>query len=398
MSFSVILFDDCAFREHLKPLTSTRPTGNLRVGIFTLDQKWRLIFNTEVSYLTKDYLRVKFPAPVVNNGEVLLIDGSVLPNEGLISELKELKSGEKLMARDGTWIAVRLPVFKKFDAEVLEDAVAVFSVHDHKRILYPEDIFLNNADQIGFDLKYVNIDHVSSSRFSGTSLLGPAIYIEKGAVLNNCVLDSSKGPIYIGKGSVLEAGSIVYGPVSIGAGCRVKSGTVLYMNVSVGENSTICGEINNTVIWGNSAKGHAGYLGCAVVGEGCNLGAGTSNSNLRNDWKNINLYDYAKKDMRDTGLQKCGVVIGDHVMLGIGTKINTGTVIGVGSQIAISDFIPKFVSDFSWFTDTIRDRYIFDRFIAMMIRKALAKQEVFGEEERLILSFIYEAENNTEVN
>lgn len=371
------------------PLTSTRPMGNLRVGVLTLDEKWRQIFNVEVSYLTKDYLREKFPVSVCENKDVLLIDGAILPSEELIDELSQLKVGQKLVSATGDWIAVRLSKLDDFDQGGLEQALEVVSVHGDRRLRHPEDIYLHNAEQIIFDLPYLGCGISTASDYPHCSFVGSEFYIAESVAVGDCILDSSKGPIYIGSGAVLEAGVVVYGPVSIGSGCRIKSGAVLYPNVSIGPYSTVCGEINNTVIWGNSAKGHLGYLGCAVLGEGCNIGAGSSNSNLRNDWKNVRLYDYSTGEMRDTGMQKCGVIMGDQVMLGINSKINTGTVIGVGCQIAISNFIPKFVEDFSWLTDEAKSAYIFEEFLAMMRRKSVLKQELFEEEDERIFSFIY---------
>lgn len=390
MSFSLVLFDDCSARERLRPLTATRPTGNLRVGIWTLDQKWRHVFGVDVAYLTPEYLREKFPPPPMGHEGYLIIDSRVLPNAGLIDELKGLQVNQKLISSDGDWIAFRLTGLDDFNASGVEQAIPVLSKSGIVRLHYPEDIYLNNADQISFDLDCLGIQVANADGYPDCHLQGASIYIAKDAVLKHCVLDATQGPIYIGEGAVIEAGAVIHGPVAIGAGCRVKSGTVVYMNVSVGANSTICGELNNTVIWGNSAKGHLGYLGCAVVGEGCNMGAGTNNSNLRNDWKTVRLYDYSEGGMRDTGLLKCGVIMGDHVMLGIGCKINTGTVIGVGAQIAISNFIPKFVPDFSWLTDMTQDRYIFTDFIAMLQRKALVKGESFGHEEEKMLALVYE--------
>ncbi|WP_164108340.1 MULTISPECIES: putative sugar nucleotidyl transferase [Sphingobacterium] len=394
MSFSLVLFDDCSSRERLRPLTTTRPTGNLRVGIWTLDQKWHHAFDADVAYLTQDYLREKFPMPPMDSEGYLIIDGRVLPNAELVDEIWGLQLNQKLISDDGDWIALKLATLDDFNVPALERAVAVLSHSRINRLHYPEDIYLNNADQIRFDLDCMGIQAVGADGYPDSHFLGTSIYIDKNAVLKHCILDATQGPIYIGEGVVIEAGAVIHGPAAIGAGCRVKSGTVVYSNVSVGVNCTICGELNNTVIWGNSAKGHLGYLGCAVVGEGCNIGAGTNNSNLRNDWKTVRLYDYSQAGMRDTGLQKCGVIIGDHVMLGIGCKINTGTVIGVGAQIAISNFIPKFVPDFGWLTDLTQDRYIFAAFIAMLQRKALVKGECFGHEEEKILSLVYEESRN----
>lgn len=391
MSFAIVLFDDCPTRLRLYPLTLTRPIGNLRVGIYTLNQKWNRIFQVEVSYLTAGHLSVKYPfhATLFDQG-YLLIKANVLPSSSLVDELKALKENQKLVDEVGDWLAIRLSRAVAFEPSVLDNAETVLSKIAVQRINYPEDIFLYNAGQIGFDLQNTVLAAIDPARYPECSLFGTAIYVDKFATLQPCTLDSRQGPIYIGEGAVVEAGAVIHGPASIGAYSRVKSGAVLYNNVTVGDYSTVCGELNNTVIWGNSAKGHLGYLGCSVVGEGCNMGAGTNNSNLRNDWKTVSLYDYSEDRMRDTGLQKCGVIIGDHVMLGIGSKINTGTVIGVGSQIAISNFIPKFVADFSWLTEGMQDKYVFKSFIAMMKRKAQIKGDSFDEADEQILTSAYE--------
>lgn len=388
MVFSVVLFDDLIARNHLLPLVATRPIGNLRVGILTINKKWESIFNTDVSYLTVDYLRDKFSINTFSDRELLVIKGSVLPNDSLLEALPSLTLNQQLVDKAGEWIAVKVVQGAHFNAETLEGYEKVELQGDVNRILFPEDIFLNNASQILFDLQLMNIkpNEVSSTN----TIIGNDLYIAQNTAINGAVLDTTKGPIYVGEGAVIEPNVVIYGPVSIGANCRVKSGAVIYPNVTIGEFSTVGGELNNVVIWGNSAKGHAGYLGCAVVGEGCNLGAGTTNSNLKNDWSTVKLYDYAINGLRDTTLQKCGVVIGDQVMLGIHSMLTTGTIIGVGAQVAMSKFIPKFVPDFCWLTDHKCETYLFSRFEDMMKRKALLKKEKLTDHDMMILSYIHQ--------
>lgn len=398
MSFSIVLFDDCPSRDRLLPLVATRPVGNLRVGIFTLNQKWESAFNVPVSFLTTSYLRSKFPMET-DAKELLYIKASILPSEELIEEIRQLEVGEKLVLDSGDWIAIRLQSNIDLTSASLISARIRSCSTTIQQLRYPEDIYIQNASQIGFDLKYIKIEPASDSDFGYQNILKEQpIFIAPTATVQHCVLDASKGPIYIGPGAMLEAGVIVHGPAAICSNSRLKSGAVLYGNVTIGNDSTISGEVNNVVVWGSSAKGHHGYLGCAVIGEGCNLGAGTTNSNLRNDWKNVQLYNYETQQMRDTHQLKCGVIMGDHVMLGINSKINTGTVIGVGAQVAISDFIPKFVIDFSWLTDSSHDRYIFTRFIDMMKRKAGAKNESFKADDELILASIYKESTTYTIN
>ncbi|TJZ53655.1 transferase [Sphingobacterium olei] len=373
MFSQLVLFDRMDSRRHLFPLVATRPVGNLRVGIYTLEDKWKIIFNCIVSHWTVDHLKEKFPLNITVSANVLVVSSNILPDTDLIDVLLDLKVGECLLDQKGEWIASYTRNLTAFgDLEGNWENVVIFD-KELRRIRYSEDIFKFNADQIVFDLGYIKKLGNFEEETGSNQVVGDQVYVEKGANVQYVHLDSSSGPIYIAAGAVIESHVTIKGPTAICRNSRVKSGARIYPNVTIGDNSTVGGEINNTVIWGNSAKGHEGYLGCAVIGEGCNLGAGTTNSNLKNDWKTVKIYDYVYEDLRDTGLLKCGVIIGDQSMLGIQSKINTGTVIGVGAQVAISKFIPKFVPDFLWLTDTQIEAYRFEAFGLMLERKAAAK-------------------------
>ncbi len=393
MTSSIVLFDLDQDRKSLLPLTATRPLANLRVGLCTIDHKWKQLLASTISYATVDYLQEKFPIDN-NSHQYLYINGSVLPSVVLVEALKELNLGDKLVTSDGKLIA--------FICETAVDYTSIHSqVEDYTPVTFtdaidiitkPEDIFKFNASQIEFDYQHIlSFEQNAIDDFSlNNKIIGNEIYIAETACVNQTYLDASQGPIYISENVVIEPGTVLYGPIAIGAYTRIKSGTVIYPNVTIGPNSTVGGEINNVVIWGNSAKGHDGYLGCAVIGEGCNIGAGTSNSNLKNDWSTVKLYDYSIYQYRDTGISKCGVIMGDHVMLSIHSKINTGTVIGVGTQIAISEFIPKFVPDYSWFTDLTKESYIYERFVNMLERKSVLKCEYLSDIDLRILREVYE--------
>lgn len=391
MAFSVVLFDDYARRDNLLPLVATRPIANLRVGILTIDQKWELIFEKEISYKTVPYLREKFPLSSTLEDEVIIIRSAVLPNSCLVSKILELNLNEVLVNGEGDWLALKTTCAVSFTVDYIESFDKIYYSEELSILNYPEDIFLNNATQLSYDLTLLkaNIFDLNQGYGYYNRFIGDQVYIQSNVMLHGVILDSTKGPIYIGENSVLEAGVVINGPCSVGENCRLKSGTVLYPNVSIGKNTVISGELNNVVIWGNSAKGHYGYLGCAVIGEGCNLGAGTTNSNLKNDWTTVKVYNYADGHFRDTGLLKCGVFIGDHVMLAIQSILTTGTVIGVGSQIAMSKFIPKFVPDFSWITDDKEDIYLYNRFESMIRNKAKIKNETLKEECVNILRYLY---------
>lgn len=391
MSISLVLFDRFEAREELLPLVATRPIGNLRVGAFTLDKKWSDILGIpNVSYLTEDYLSIKFPLNIPTE-EVLVIKANVLPNEILLEALKNLRLNQRLVDSDGEWIAFRTKSTNK--SNILEDLnseefTLVEFTQEYQSLKFLEDIFRYNAAQIAFDYSFIEIESLYHSNI-GITIIGDKYKISSSAKLSACTLNTSSGAILILDGAIIESDCVIHGPAVIGKNARVKSGTVIYPNVTIGDNSVVCGELNNAVIWGDSAKGHYGYLGCAVVGEGCNLGAGTTNSNLKNDWNTVKVYSYKDNNFRNTGLLKCGVFIGDHSMLAISSKINTGTVIGVGVQVAISNFIPKFVPDFSWLSDGKSESYILAKFLEMLSRKAEVKREDFTELDKEILEYIY---------
>ncbi|MVZ66104.1 transferase [Sphingobacterium sp. DK4209] len=368
MPHSIVLYDNAEWRKHLLPFCAVRPVGNLRVGICTLDEKWKHIFHTEVSYLTIDYLQSSFPVQAKLQGQALIIRANVLPSERLIEALDGLQIGEKLVYQ-GEWVAALVDQFP-LEANAHFDALKpILLDFDIPQITFPEDIFIQNKNQLLFDFDLLTKGRSSATLNANNMIFGDHIFVEEGAQVEGVSLNSLQGPIYIGKHARLEEGSFLRGYVAIGEQARVKIATRLYENVSIGPRSTIGGEVNNSVLWGDSAKGHDGYLGCSVLGEGCNLGAGSSNSNLKNNWSSVKLYDYFSGKNRDTGILKCGLMMGDYAMSAINSSFNTGTVIGVGAQLAISNFIPKFVPDFSWLTDSACSSYQMDRFIAMLQRK-----------------------------
>lgn len=400
MSISIVLFDRFESRNNLLPLVATRPVGNLRVGAFTLDQKWAKLFESDVSFLTEDYLSAKFSLNI-SSDQVLVINATVLPNSALVKQIRSLQLEQILVDSKNEWIAFLT------SSKTREDISAQFNANNFDRIVidveykaltHLEDIFTYNAEQIEFDSLFLD-DIRNHYPTHDINTLGTQLNIADSAVLSKDItLDSTKGAIIILENAIIEPGSVIHGPAVIGENSRVKSGTVIYPNVTIGPNCTISGELNNTVIWGNSAKGHYGYLGCAVIGEGCNLGAGTSNSNLKNDWNTVKLYSYRSNNFRNTGLLKCGVFIGDHSMLGISSKVNTGTVIGVGAQIAISNFIPKFVPDYSWMSDSKTEAYDLDKFQEMMERKSQIKNDIYTSEDKEILAYIYKQTNDLRNN
>ncbi len=386
---SVFLFDDAPWRRQLLPLVATRPVSDLRVGINTIAQKWAWYTkNKTIFFLTVDYLRGKYGNSIDELASAIVIKGNVIPNDRLVEEIRNLSVGTVLMTQ-GEWIACNIDKLHDFTPLLLSTLRAV-EYNDLVRFInYPEDVYRVNALEITEDLRRNFSDTNSGSLPKHNTYYGDQIKIDGVHSFRGATLNAEEGPIYIGEGAILEDGISIKGPAAICAGARVKTGSRIYPNVTIGPGSTVCGEINNTVIWGNSAKGHEGYLGCAVIGEGCNLGAGTSNSNLRNDWKNVRLYDYASHAYRDTGMQKCGMVMGDFAMVAIHTRFTTGTVVGVGVQVALSGFVPKFVPDFLWLTDTNATDYQLEKFLTMLERAGAKKINTMNPLDSRIFEYQY---------
>ena len=342
---NIILFD--ANRANYYPLSFTRPIAYFRVGLFTIKEKWERYYKS-VSVKTDDYLSIKFPLNMLQDN--LWIDSEVLPSRVLVTELNNLRSGEAL-AKDGKIIAFRNNVFSKDKLNIIDSHSAFNSI---KSLC---DIFYLNAEEIKNDIelfddtnKYkTQADLEQMDGCSGNIMLGDnPIFIEKGAKLQHCILNSSDGPIYIGKNTEIMEGSMVRGPFAMLDNSVLKMGTRIYGGTTIGPYCKVGGEVNNTVFFGYSSKAHDGFLGNSVIGEWCNIGADTNSSNLKNNYAEIRLWNYDVERFKDTGLQFCGLIMGDHSKCGINTMFNTGTVVGVSANIFGSGFPRNFIPSFSW--------------------------------------------------
>ncbi|QNL49001.1 glucose-1-phosphate thymidylyltransferase [Olivibacter sp. SDN3] len=344
----IVLYDNDEWRAKLYPLSLTRPVADLRVGILTIGEKWSKWLKQPVSFLTEEYLKPKYPTFNQDN-DVLLIRAGVCPDERLCTEVMSLKAGEKLVNRQDI-IAIRTTVDEvKLSARPSTDFYRpLVYVHDFVDIVYPEDIFINNGIEIRKDFQLLTAGRISATLSSTNTILGENIFVEEGAVAECCIINTLKGPVYLGRNSEIWEGTAVRGSFALGDDSQVKMGAKIYSNVTVGPGCRVGGELNTCVIWGNSSKGHEGYFGSGVMGEWCNWGADTNNSNLKNNYKNVRVYDYKSDSYRDTGLQFYGLIMGDHSKCAINTSFNTGTVVGVSASIFGGGVPPTFVPDFSW--------------------------------------------------
>ncbi len=338
-----ILFDGPS-RNNLLPFTYTRPVADIRVGILTLREKWESHLGYVTTTVTEDYLSDKFPMVEMENN--IMINASYLPNSELAERIKNLEENQAIF-KDEDVIAFFSKEnqddidFNTYEAIEFDGAVL--------KIEHTWDIFSKNGEAIKDDFELITKGRQSQPIPSTVNVINPEhIFIEKGAKLQFTTLNAESGPIYIGKDSEIMEGSNIRGPFALCKGATVKLGAKIYGPTTVGPFSKVGGEVNNSVLFGYSNKGHDGFLGNSVIGEWCNLGADTNNSNLKNNYAEVRLWDYKTEGFAKTGLQFCGLMMGDHSKCGINTMFNTGTVVGVNANIFGSGFPRNFVPSFSW--------------------------------------------------
>ncbi len=338
---NVILFDDL-LSDNLLPLTFTRPVAELRVGILTLSDKWSKRLKTNVSYYTKDYLQAKYPLQKEDSN--LWINGACLPTQDLVDRIIGLNSGEILVNEQWRIIAT---VAKDLPQESSIESSSVQK--DVLFINYPEDVFGYNGVELEKDFDLITAGRSSKSISSSNLVIGDGrIFLEDSARVEGAILNASSGSIYVGHDAEIMEGSIVRGGLALCDHSALKLGTKIYGPTTLGPHSKAGGEVNNSVLLGYSNKGHDGFLGNSVIGEWCNLGADTNNSNLKNNYTEVKLWDYTTKRFRKTGKQFCGLIMGDHSKCGINTMFNTGTVIGVSSNLFGAGFPRNYVPSFAW--------------------------------------------------
>ena len=338
-----ILFDG-QYRDALLPLTYTRPVSEIRLGIFTIREKWEMFTGTTITNLTEDYLSHKFP--MVEFSDNIMINGAYLPNEDIMSIIEKMSSNQAIFDND---IVVAFRVSNTQDSVDFDSMDKLKCPESVLRVKNLCDIYRLNGEAIISDFELLTKNKNSQPIPDGTQYINEKlIFIEEGAKLPFCTLNASDGPIYIGKNSEIMEGSLIRGPFAICENSIVKMGAKIYGSTTIGSYCKVGGEVSNSVFFGYSNKGHDGFLGNSVIGEWCNLGADTNTSNLKNNYANVKLWNYESESFISTNLQFCGLVLGDHSKCGINTMFNTGTVVGVFANIFGSGFPRNFVPSFSW--------------------------------------------------
>jgi UDP-N-acetylglucosamine diphosphorylase/glucosamine-1-phosphate N-acetyltransferase len=341
------LFDGSAHKQ-LLPLTFTKPVAELRVGIFTIKEKWEHFLQQPTTVRTAPYLSAKFKGNDKLGG--IGINASVLPTDDLADVVKHLQKNHVLTCR-GKLIAINpLPAADADMGNFLSNFTKVEYDLPVSLIEHSWDIFKKNDQEIRADFEIVLRTKVraKTSGLANTLVNEKQIFIEDGAKVTGAFLNASEGPIFIGKSAEVMEGSLVRGPFALCEHATLKLGAKVYGATTIGPYCKVGGEVNNVVMQSYSNKGHDGFLGNSVIGEWCNLGADTNCSNLKNNYGLIKVYSYTQKRAVDTGLQFCGLIMGDHSKSGINTMFNTGTVVGVSANIYGGDFPPKYIPSFSW--------------------------------------------------
>ncbi len=338
-----ILFDGTV-RNALLPFTFTRPVADIRIGILTIREKWEQYLGSTTTTLTEEYLMEKYP--MVEMEQNIMINASFLPNAILVDLIQNLEQNQAVVYQEEivafyTNDSQEEVNFEQYDLVVYEG--------DLMQIENTWDIFAKNDSALRDDFNLITTDRTSQPIPKSVNVIAPEnIFIEEGAKLEFVTLNASTGPIYIGKNSEIMEGSVIRGPFALCESGRVKLATKVYGATTVGPHSVIGGEVNNSVLFGYSNKGHDGFLGNSVLGEWCNIGADSNNSNLKNNYEEVRLWSYETEGFAKTGLQFCGLMMGDHSKCGINTMFNTGTVVGVSANIFGSGFPRNFVPSFSW--------------------------------------------------
>ena len=369
----IILAD---FEAHLRfaPLSLTRPIGDIRVGLFTNLERWSILLPEDhIGFQSESYLSEEYE--MLNDGKI--INACIIPNTDFVASLVHLEDncrlmlGENTMAITGT--GKNIVNFKGEVPIIINHRWELLSV---------------NAAAISNDISLIK-ESISYQKIpKDVVVIGSkdAIYIEEGAILTSCTLNTNEGPIYISKGAEVMEGSLIRGPFALCENAVVKMGAKIYGATTIGPFCKVGGELSNVIFQSYSNKGHDGFLGNSYIGEWCNLGADTNVSNLKNNYDSVSSYCYEQKEEINTGLQFLGLFMGDHSKTGINSMFTTGAVVGVSCNLYGAGFFPKHTLSFSWGEPNALEPFRIEKALEyankMMDRRS---EELSAEEENILV-------------
>lgn len=381
-----LVFSDAQYWEDFLPLSFTRPIAEMRVGILTFTERWQKLLDIEnISYITEDFLQEKFKKPKAEQS--LFIVPNFLPTDEVLVQIKSLKPGEALVY-DNELLAANINM-DNFSLNQIEKMTDIT-----EELLFfkkPTDLFSFNDKAIDFDFNLLTKDKISQPLSSTCGFLGDTknLFIEEGAILEFATINCKTGKIYIGKDAEVMEGCNLRGPIALCEGSKFNLGAKIYGATTVGPHSKVGGEVNNIVIFGFTNKGHDGFVGNSVIGEWCNLGADTNSSNLKNNYASVKLWSYKSKRFEDTGLQFCGLIMGDHAKTAINTQLNTGTVVGIAANIFKPNFPPNLVENFSWGGMKGDEKFKLEKAYEVSSKVMERRKVTLSDEDKTILKYIF---------
>jgi UDP-N-acetylglucosamine diphosphorylase/glucosamine-1-phosphate N-acetyltransferase len=378
---NLIFFDfkPCTFY----PFTLTRPASEIRVGILTIREKWLYWFKCSASWLTDDYLQVKYK--LANSVDSLYVNGLCLPDEALARSVEKLKPGQKLMSHN-----LLIACHTGGDRLDKDTASRLHPVEFSGEVIHLKnlwDIFLLNDVELRKDFELLTAGRKSSGGAKWNQVEN--LFIEESATVADSFINTKTGPVYIGPHAEVMEGCMIRGPFALCEHAALKMGTKVYGATTLGPHCKAGGEVNNSVMFGFSNKAHDGFLGNSVIGEWCNLGADTNNSNLKNNYGTVKVWSYEHKKMVNSGRQFCGLFMGDFCKSGINTMFNTGTVAGVSANIFGADFPPKFIPSFSWGGASGFDRFELNKAIEAAAAMFHRRNLEFSDADKSILADLF---------
>jgi UDP-N-acetylglucosamine diphosphorylase/glucosamine-1-phosphate N-acetyltransferase len=383
--------------DHLNPLILTRPADQLRIGILRIFEKWqKLLQPDQITRLLRPELNNLFPSPPpLTDNNCLWINARFLPDPKTASVIDKLDLNEGYTS-NGTPVVIKLSGEKSgshFQNRSIEfNDISFKPMESGSLLVHVTDLFQKNGDQITNDWSILDLPDKSTDNLTHATIFGDHPVYAKGNVTiePNVTFITKDGPIYLGEESTVMAGAIVRGPVVLGDHSYIKMSAKIYGETTIGPYSKVGGELHNVVIQGYSNKAHDGFLGNTVIGEWCNLGADSNNSNLKNNYSTVRLTDYVTRDVYDTGLQFCGTIMGDHCKTAINTNINTGSVFGVCCNIVSSSFPPKFLPSYSWLTDKGNHPYDLDKAIETAEIVMKRRNVAMTDDYRALMKYLFE--------
>ena len=375
----VVLFDIPEIRNSMLPFSAIRPLADMLIGMYTTRKRWEILNGGPVFCLTESYLEEIIPD---QSGIHIYVCSNIIPDSHLQHEIMQLKPGGAIFYQD------KLLAFSSerilnygFNEEELSFNKTIIYNKLLVSIRYPHELVQFNAAQL---LKDLTGRKEKQMLTYGLIHQGKhELIIEEGSKIEPCYINTDDGPVFIGKDVFIMAGSQLRGPLAILEGAVVKMGTQIYGGTTIGKHCIVGGEIKNTIMMDYANKAHGGYLGDALIGSWCNLGAGTSCSNLKNTSGEVRVWNQGREEWVGAGL-KCGVLMGDYARSAINTSFNTGTVVGTGSQVIADGLTPKYIPDFTWDIQT-NERYLSDKFMTVTESWMKFKQKELTEKERRVL-------------